>query len=298
MTDKPFSSIREISSISKDELEEKSKLHARAISLGERLVLCKTLTKYKMYLDSRDLGITPNILMDGYWESWITQFIAKTVQPGNVCIDAGANFGYYSLLLAELAGNEGKTIAVEPNAFLCHLLSYTNSVNEFKYIIENKALSDHTGKMMLSIPNNFWGGATIRTTQLEEDSTQEMVRVDTLDNIVAQTGLGKVDFIKMDCEGAEPMIFAGMEKTLQQNPQIKIVMEYSPFLYQDAAAFTHYLFSKFDVSTIKFDASLAKYSENDIPHLLALTDHIDLFLEVKRMYSPVTGGEAVTVNNS
>jgi FkbM family methyltransferase len=202
------------------------------------------------------------------------------------------------LLLAELAGSEGKTIAVEPNAFLCHLLSYTNSVNEFKYIIENKALSDHTGKMMLSIPNNFWGGATIRTTQLEEDSTQEMVRVDTLDNIVAQTGLGKVDFIKMDCEGAEPMIFAGMEKTLQQNPQIKIVMEYSPFLYQDAAAFTQYLFSKFDVSTIKFDASLAKYSENDIPHLLALTDHIDLFLEVKRMYSPVTGGEAVTVNNS
>jgi FkbM family methyltransferase len=288
MTEKPFSQIREINAISKDELEEKSKLHVRAIPLGERLVLCKTLTKYKMYLDTRDLGITPNILMDGYWESWITQFIVKTVQPGTICIDAGANFGYYSLLLAELAGKDGKTIAVEPNAYLCELLSFTNSVNEFRFQIENIALSDHTGKMMLSIPNHFWGGATIRTDQLEKDVTQEWVNVDSLDNIIAQAGLPRVDFIKMDCEGAEPMIFAGMEKILQQNPQIKIVMEYSPFLYKDAQSFTNYLFSRFEVSAITYEATVNRFSENDIPQLLALTDHIDLFLEIKRTYTPVS----------
>jgi FkbM family methyltransferase len=223
--------------------------------------------------------------MDGFWESWVTQFIAQNIQPGNICIDAGANFGYYSLLMAELAGQEGKTMAIEPNAYLCKLLSFTNSLNGFHFDIINKALADHAGEITLSIPPNYWGSATIRPN-VEEDMTKELVQTDTLDSIIEQAGLPRVDFIKMDCEGVEPMIFAGMEKTLQQNPQLKIIMEYSPFLYNDAQGFTEYLFSHFEVGEVTPIATVRGFTKNDIPYLTNLNDHIDLFLQIKRKYMP------------
>ena len=282
-----FGQIRDITTVSMQEVELRSMQHTNCTYLGSNLMLCKILTRYKMFVDSRDIGVAANILMDGFWESWITRFVVQHVQPGNICIDAGANFGYYSLIMAELAGHEGKTIAVEPNSYLCKLLAHTSSVNGYGFGIEKRALSDHRGEMTLMIPENFWGSASLYPGKIEKNMHQETVQVETLDGMVERLELPRVDFIKMDCEGAEPMIFAGMEKTLQQNPQIKIVMEFSPFIYKDATAFTDYLFSRFEVSAINNDASTKLFSENDKEKLVQLTDHIDLFLEVKRVYAPV-----------
>jgi len=224
----------------------------------------------------------PNIMMDGYWESWITKFIAKTVQPGDYCVDAGANFGYYSLLIANLAGREGKTIAIEPNAYLCKLLAMTNNVNEFGFKIINMAASNSTGETILSVPDHLWGSATIVTkAELPGDNKKEVVKTDMLDNMVVDAGFPRVDFIKMDCEGAEPIIMQGMEKILAQNPQLKMVMEYSPYLYLDATRFTEFLFERFAVGEIHGDSNVHFFSEADIPRLLNIPDHIDLYLGPK-----------------
>ena len=138
----PFGQIRDINTVSMQEVELRSMQHVNGTYLGSHLMLCKILTRYKLFVDARDIGVAANILMDGFWESWITKFIVNTVQPGSICIDAGANFGYYSLVMAELAGHNGRVIAVEPNSYLCRLMSHTNKVNEFHYEIVRKALSD------------------------------------------------------------------------------------------------------------------------------------------------------------
>ena len=280
---KPFGSIRDIVTMTRQELEEASAFYAKSFYMGEHLLLCKLLTKYKMYLDARDVGVAPGLLMDGYWESWITKFMAKMIQPGDICIDAGANFGYFSLVMAELAGKEGRAIAVEPNSALCKLLRFTSNMNPDHFEVVGKALSNEQTEMVLSIPTHFWGGATIRKEKVDDSITQETVQVDTLDHLVEELQLHKVDFIKMDCEGVEPEIFEGMTKTLQQNPQLKIIMEYSPFMYKNAKGFTDFLFSKFEVGEVTGEACVKKYTIEDISDMLNLRTHIDLFLELKSM---------------
>lgn len=281
MTGKSLNQIQAINSMSRQELEEASRQNVKSIFLGEHLLLCKILTKYKMYVDSRDIGVVPNILMDGYWESWITKFIASVVKPGDICIDAGANFGYFSLLMAELAGREGKALAIEPNSSLCRLLRFTSHVNEYSFRVIQKALSDESGEITLQVPVDFWGGGTIRPEKVDDHITEERVQTRSFDDLVAEEGLPRVDFIKMDCEGVEPLILKGMEKTLEQNPQLKMVMEYSPFMYRDAQSFTKYLFDRFEVGEVTGDATVRKYRAEDVGYLTSLNTHIDLFLEQK-----------------
>jgi FkbM family methyltransferase len=279
--EKAFESITHVRTLTRQEFEKICSDHVKSIFLGDHLLLCKILGRYKIYLDSRDMGVAPNILMDGFWESWITKFIIHQVNPGDVCIDAGANFGYYSLLLAELAGKSGKTVAVEPNAYLSKLLSFTNNVNDDHFIIQQKALSDEPGELTLSVPLHFWGGGTIRKEKVDDHITTEMVQVETFDNMVKQLDLPKVDFIKMDCEGVEPQIFQGMKNTLEKNPQLKMVMEYSPFMYKDPRDFTEFIFSRFKVGEITGESTVREFSEKDINYLVNLRDHIDLFLQTK-----------------
>ncbi|HEY1113919.1 MAG TPA: FkbM family methyltransferase [Chitinophagaceae bacterium] len=283
MFGKPLEHIQTITTLSRQELEDACRQNVKSIYLGEHLLLCKMLTKYKMYVDSRDVGVVPNLLMDGYWESWITKFIARLVQPGHICIDAGANFGYYSLLMAELAGREGKVLAVEPNSSLCRLLRFTSSVNEYSYRVVQKALADTSGEITLSVPVDFWGGGTIRPEKVDDHVTEEKVQTVSMDELVELEGLPRVDFIKMDCEGVEPMILAGMEKTLEQNPQLKMVMEYSPFMYKDVMGFTKYLFDRFEVGAVEGDSQVRKFTHDDINYLVELGTHIDLFMQQKKM---------------
>jgi FkbM family methyltransferase len=285
MAIKPFKAIQEIGTLSRQDIERASTRFAKSFYMGDHLVLCKLLTKYKMYVDARDVSVAPNILMDGFWESWITKFIAKTIQPGDICIDAGANFGYYSLIMGELAGAEGKAIAIEPNAYLCKLLSFTKLLNGYHFEIVQKALSNQKGEVLLTIPTHLWGDATIGRRKVDGEVMTEVVQVDTLDRIAVDMGLTRIDFIKIDCEGMEPQIFEGMTKTLEQNPQLKIVMEYSPFMYSNAKDFTEFLFSRFEVGEVTGDSTIRKYTEGDIPYLLHLTTHIDLFLEQKSVDS-------------
>jgi FkbM family methyltransferase len=280
---KPFHRIGELANVSRQEMEQRSSLFVKNFYMGDHLQVCKMLSRFKIYLDTRDAGIAPNILMDGYWESWVTKFIAQTVKPGYHCIDAGANFGYYSVVLAELTGKSGQTIAIEANEYLCKLLKLTNNMNEYKFHIVHKALSDTAGgEVTLQIPANYWGGGTIRTEKVDDDVITQRVQTDTIDAIVAQAGFPKVDFIKMDCEGVEPMIFKGMQRTLQQNPGLKMVMEYSPFMYKDTAAFTEMLFDRFEVGEITGESTVRPFTKNDSGHLLNLTDHIDLYLQLKK----------------
>lgn len=279
--EKAFESINQMRELNREQFEKICTQHVKSIFLGDHLLLCKILGRYKVYLDSRDVGIAPNVLMDGFWESWITRFIVQVVKPGDVCIDAGANFGYYSLLLSELAGRSGKVVAVEPNSYLCKLLSFTNAVNDHHFTIVQKALSNEVGELTLSVPLHFWGGGTIRKEKVDDHITTETVKVETLDNLADQFGLSRVDFIKMDCEGVEPLIFRGMEKTLKNNPQLKMVMEYSPFMYKDTRAFTELLFSRFAVGEITSESTVRDFTENDVEYLMNLSDHIDLFLTAK-----------------
>lgn len=280
----PFSAIKEIATLPSHEFENACRKHTSYAFLGNNVGLCKILTKYKIFVDTRDAGVTPHYIMDGFWETWLTQCLARIIKPGDVCIDIGANFGYYSLLMSELAGKEGKTVAVEPNPTICKLLALSQSMHGWRFEVVEAALSDSEGKVRLAIPEHFFGSATILANPDPRMKTKEKinVRMTTLDALVRQLNLPKVDVIKIDVEGVEPEVLNGMKETIANNPGIKIIIEYSPYYYKHAEYFSNYLFENFVINRIKDVPEPQLLDEEGMKKLLeelvASKDHTDLYL--------------------
>lgn len=215
--------------------------------------LSKILNDFYLYTDKEELSIGRWLANNGYWEAWITSWFTKTIKPGDVCIDIGANYGYYTRLMEKLSGPSGKVIAIEANPKLAKMIE--DSIKE--YPIENSssveildiAISDKTGTDILSISEKYIGGSSIVYGKVElpsdipswEWNSQIEVKTDTLDNVVD----GHVDIIKIDIEGAEPMAWPGMKNTLK-NTEIVVVEcgGYSP------APFLDDIFNEYSVSII------------------------------------------------
>lgn len=279
----PIGDISQIATMSSGEFEQVCRANTSTMYMGENRILCRVLSKYKLYADTRDTSIAPHLAMDGYWETWLTQCMARIVKPGDTCIDIGANLGYYSILMSALAGKKGRTIAIEPNPSICQLLKITAGLNVPGFQTVEKALSNKAAKLALQIPGDAFGDASIidRSDRLLFKKTKVRVEAITLDGLLEQMGIRHVDVIKMDVEGAEPMVFEGMQNLVADNPGLKILLEYTPFLYKDPRAFTEYLFSHFIVHRIKDVDEMKKLDKSAMATLLQLNDHTDLFLQVK-----------------
>ncbi|OJY81404.1 MAG: hypothetical protein BGP13_15540 [Sphingobacteriales bacterium 40-81] len=279
----PFFRIEDIASLPGFEFESPCRQYANYAYLENNIALCRVLTKYKIYVDTRDRGIAPHLIMDGFWETWLTQYLARIVKPGNICLDIGANVGYFSVLMAALTGDQGRTIAIEPNPGVAKLLSLTAGINGPGFEVAQVALADKEGKMRLKVPNESFGDASIieRIDNITKAKSVVKVRTATLDNLLNELNVDKVDIIKMDVEGAEPMVFEGMRQTIAKNKNIQIIIEYSPFLYDNPRVFTEYLFSEFIVRRIKDVEQIQDLDESAIDSLVNLRDHTDLYLQKK-----------------
>lgn len=209
------SSIRDLS---RGEAERRIRARCVAHYLGDHEILCRCLGQFKMFVDSRDVGFASHIIMDGFWEFWITQFIAAELKEGAIALDVGANFGYYTLLMSELIGPSGRCIAVEPNAEVAAKLRKTISVNGFerRAILHEVALGRvASGQTSLFIPYGEPKNAAVVRDDAQADSASgRIVRVKqaTVDSICAD--LSRLDFIKIDAEGAEADIVEGMTRVI------------------------------------------------------------------------------------
>lgn len=92
--------------LTRGEAEAYISARTRFAYLGNNRGLGVVLAKYKMHLDTTDQGFAPHMIFDGYWEYWLTRFLADQIKPGDNVCDVGANMGYYSVLMSELVGHQ------------------------------------------------------------------------------------------------------------------------------------------------------------------------------------------------
>jgi FkbM family methyltransferase len=218
------------------ELEQVSRAQAQTAYFGNETILCRVLGKYLMYADTTDVGITPHLSMNGYWESWITLTLARLIRPGWHCLDVGANHGYYTLLMADGSGPSGKVLAVEPNPDPVRRLINTIDVNGFssQARVVEKAGSDADGeRVQLFIAKNRGMNATLRGDA--GTSRTELVETVTVDSLTRDWS--RVDLVKVDVEGAEEGVWHGMSSTLESNPELTIILEVNTSRYEDPAKF-------------------------------------------------------------
>jgi FkbM family methyltransferase len=174
----------------------------------------------------------------GGYESQTVEVFASALQPGGTVVDVGANRGFFTALSAVLVGPSGRVEAFEPNPAVARRLEETllrNSVSE-RVTVHERALSDRAGMadffVSVSPVNDGLSSLLASDSAIEHGvirrDTSIPVLLETFDAFAERVGLGRVDLVKIDVEGAEDGVVRGMEATLRANPPRLIVCETVP----------------------------------------------------------------------
>jgi len=178
-----------------------------------------------MYLDPRDL-VQRTILITGSWEEHQAAWLRGTLRPGNVYIDVGANVGYFALVASQRVGREGKVIAIEPGSHTADVLELNARRNSYPISLERCACVDRENQPPMMLFRPVDSGQASLAAGAAGSEKGESVPTKTLDQIVREHGLTRVDVIKIDVEGAEHLVIQGAVETLNRfHPQLMIEIE-------------------------------------------------------------------------
>lgn len=163
----------------------------------------------------------------GCYEQYERKFIEKFLKEGMTVLDIGAHHGFYTLIASKKVGKSGKVIAFEPSPRELSRLQLhvkINSCNNVK--VEPYALSNSEEEVDFYIVEGRDTGCNCLCPPKVSETTKRItVHTTTLDNYLVKEKLEKIDFIKVDVEGAELSIFKGGTSLLQKLPRPVILCE-------------------------------------------------------------------------
>ena len=151
----------------------------------------------------------------GTYEPKNVEAIQKTVRENDVAYDVGAHVGYFTVLMGDIVGSEGKVIAFEPRGLNLGYLQKHVSVNNCENIkIISKALGDHSGHAMLETRTGSGTGYV-------SDTGDEEIEITSIDELVDSGALPPPNFLKIDVEGGEMAVLRGAKSVIErQRPRM------------------------------------------------------------------------------
>lgn len=163
------------------------------------------------------------------WQSYIRELMLMYLNPDTQFLDAGANFGYFSLVAASIINDGGGCIrAIEPNPFVFAVLCENAALHNLDdFCAINMALSDGTRNELDFYWRNGANGngrsydPSAYDTNLWMTHTVKAASLDFFD------GCG-IDVIKMDIEGAEFDVLQHSEQFFAHNKEVVIILEQHP----------------------------------------------------------------------
>lgn len=171
----------------------------------------RTTDRLRMRGHTADL-IQRYVYYFGQWEPAISGWFRGYVRPGDVVVDVGANVGWYTLLAAKCVGPNGRVLAVEASPSIAARLRENLAMNpEFapRVTVVNCAAGDRDGTVPVYLADEENSGKT--SLHGADGATAECtVPMKPLAAILAGVELHRVRVIKIDVEGAEPQVIAGL----------------------------------------------------------------------------------------
>ncbi len=208
-----------------------------------------------------DIGIIEN----GVFEPASTKVVQRLLNKGDIVLDVGANIGYYSVMMSKLVGDAGRVVCFEPTLHYQGVLKENIAVNKLKNVeLYGVGLSDKESESEIQIGDNSAtlhvpGGLTLKKS--------ERIKLVDLDSFLEAHPLPKIDFIKVDVDGHEPLFLQGARRTLAKYRPV-VLLEISPPHYLNAgySVWEFYDYLKFNDYHI--------YHEDDLVEMLDKQDFL------------------------
>lgn len=161
------------------------------------------------------------------YEPAVQRSIRDIVQPGWVCADVGAHYGYITMLLAELVAPSGQVFAFEafpPNARRIQQLIELKGIKSVVNVV-NVAISDgmeksiwlHPGRGLSRFEWNIVGH------DIAGNPTPAVLQIPATSLDECFPSGSRLDFVKMDIEGAAAGALAGMRRLLRENKPVLLI---------------------------------------------------------------------------
>ena len=230
------------------------------LRLDNSLLVVFTSPKYGHKFYSRITRKVNNFLIHDVYTSMVDheediveQFSPKT---GDIVIDVGAAFGFYTIMASKRVGQQGKVVAIEPQPNILEMLNRNIKLNELTNIITlNYAVYSERSKVRLY--SNY---SIIQERAGQSLQSYIEVSADTLDNLLRQVGIDEANWIKVDVEGAELEVLKGAAGILSRSSDISILVEvHSPDLVRPILELCE---------SYKFGVEFEKTYQNENSHLL------------------------------
>lgn len=171
-----------------------------------------------LWFDGADTHLTPWVRSQGVWEADVMKLLGRSLHPGGVFVDVGANVGFHTVLAAQLVGPTGRVLAVEPAAWTLELLRANVWRTGVDVTVLPVAASDAAGTVRLALDPGHRSGA--RFAEAGKGVEVESARLDDLLPDLA------VAVLKVDVEGAEPLVLRGARAVLARSPHLLAVVEF------------------------------------------------------------------------
>jgi len=147
----------------------------------------------------------------------LLEFGHVLLKQGDVAFDIGSNQGVYACAFGRAVGAEGRVIAVEPIPRQVARITENLSLNGLRNVsIIDAAISDEVGQADLDLS----AGDTSASIVSGFGDDRITVKTTTIDELLRDNGLDRVDFIKLDVEAAELMALTGADETLKAHRPI------------------------------------------------------------------------------
>lgn len=160
----------------------------------------------------------------GELEPGLRKLMVSLLRAGDVFIDVGANIGLHSVVAARTVGSAGQVYAIEASPpTLVHLRKsiHLSGVDSIVTVLAKAAGAAAEPQRAMHLSNTSGHSSLF---PLEDAVAEVSVDVAAVDDLVS----GRVDLVKIDVEGAELDVIAGMRRVLEQNPELAVVAEFAP----------------------------------------------------------------------
>lgn len=159
-------------------------------------------------------------------EPEVVEWLSTQLKKGMTFLDIGANIGFYTLLAAQRVGTSGTVVALEPDPDVVAVLRQNIDANALcnAHLVQGAAYRT-CGNVRLgrSLASSWFSGL-----YYEKADGWIEVPAYALDSLVRELGVGRVDLVKLDVEGAEVEVLEGMHRILcEDRPKLLVELHQS-----------------------------------------------------------------------
>ena len=199
-----------------------------------RLLRLGNPTLIKIYVPKYNYKVLCPCTLDDYFNLTLREAdIIEHFCPkkNDIVIDVGAHLGRYTIISANIVGDEGKVVALEASPLVFEKLKRNIKLNKLSNTTSmNYAVYSKKTKIKLFFPNEEFKDTVYNSVMSNRSQNiGKFVNVDanTLDNIIDSIGIQEeqVNWIKIDVEGAELEVLRGSTRILSKSKNIALLIE-------------------------------------------------------------------------